>query len=267
MLRATGSHRATTPSCTSRPKCRRYTVSPPSRISPRSIGRISVTRARSAESTALRWRRDGPAATAGRRDPGARRSPPRARGRRLPDRRRLLRHRAPHSRRDPDRRGGAHAGHARLGRRRGVADGGAGAAVLLRRARVLRAVRGPERRAHARQAGAGDPRRDGDRAPHHSHRGRGAQPGPAAGLLLPAAPGAPGPPVRLSPAPQPAPGRPRGGGGRGGRAPPPPEPRPPRRGRRGGGPGGGGRPAPPPRRPARPLRPLARPRRPPATRG
>src|SRR5207253_7910640 len=120
--------------------------------------------------------------------------------------------------------------------RRGVADGVAGAAVLLRRARVLRAVRGPERWAHARQAGAGDPRRNGDRAPHHSHRGRGAQPGPAAGLLLPAAPGAPGPPVRLSPAPQPAPGRPRGGGGRGarpaGRLGP---------GARGGGGGGGGR--------------------------
>src|SRR3989441_438653 len=246
MLTATGSHRATTPSCTSRPKCRRYTVRPPSRISPRSIGRMSVTRARSTESTALRWRRDGPAATAGRRDPGARRSPPRARGRRLPDRRRLLRHRAPHSRRDPDRRGGAHAGHARPGRRRGVADGGAGAAVLLRRARVLRAVRGPERRAHARQAGAGDPRRDGDRAPHHSDRGRGAQPGPAAGLLLPAAPGAPGPPVRLSPAPQPAPGRPRGGGRPGGGPAAQPSALARRGGARTGGARSAGRPSPPP---------------------
>src|SRR3989441_3732419 len=252
MLRATGSHRATTPSCTSRPKCRRYTVSPPSRTSPRSIGRMSVTRARSTEWTALRWRRDGPAATAGRRDPGARRSPPRARGRRLPDRRRLLRHRAPHSRRDPDRRGGAHAGHARLGRRRGVADGGAGAAVLLRRARVLRAVRGPERWAHARQAGAGDPRRNGDRAPHHSHRGRGAQPGPAAGLLLPAAPGAPGPPVRLSPAPQPAPGRPRGGAGPGAAPARPPGAWAPRRGAGAGGPWGRGARALRPRGPARP---------------
>src|SRR2546426_10680518 len=175
---------------------------------------MSVTRARSTESTALRWRRDGPAATAGRRDPGARRSPPRARGRRLPDRRRLLRHRAPHSRRDPDRRGGAHAGHARPGRRRGVADGGAGAAVLLRRARVLRAVRGPERRAPARQAGAGGPRRDGDPAPPPPPRGRGAPRGPAARLLFPSAPRAPRAPLRLPPPPPPAPRRPAGGGGR-----------------------------------------------------
>src|SRR5437867_211318 len=170
MVSATGSHRATTPSCTSRPKCRRYTVSPPSRISPRSIGLMSVIRARSTESTALRWGRDGPAATAGRRDPGARRSPPRAGGRRLSDGRRLLRHGAPQPRRDPDRRGGAHDRHAPLRRRRGLADGGARAAVLLRRARVLRAVRGPERRAHARQAGAGNPRRDGERAPRHARR-------------------------------------------------------------------------------------------------
>src|SRR2546428_11427918 len=187
MLRATGSHRATTPSCTSRPKCRRYTVSPPSRTSPRSIGRMSVTRARSTESTAIRWRRDGPAATAGRRDPGARRSPPRARGRRLPDRRRLLRHRAAHSRRDPDRRGGAHAGHARPGRRRGVADGGAGAAVLLRRARVLRAVRGPERRGPPPPGGAGGPRREGDPAPPPTPPPRGPPPRAAAGTPPPPA--------------------------------------------------------------------------------
>src|SRR2546426_737152 len=217
MVSATGSHRATTPSCTSRLKCRRYTVSPPSRISPRSIGLMSVIRARSRESTALRWGRDGPAATAGRRDPGARRSPPRAGGRRLSDGRRLLRHGAPQPRRDPDRRGGAHDRHAPFRRRRGLADGGARAAVLLCRARVLRAVRGPERRAHARQADAGNPRRDGDRAPRHAHRGRGAQRGPAARLLFPSAPRAPGPPVRLPPAPQPAPGRPGGGEGPGGR--------------------------------------------------
>src|SRR2546427_8254198 len=138
---------------------------------------MSVIRARSPESTALRWGRDGPAATAGRRDAGARRSPPRARGGRLSDGRRLLRHRAHQPRRAPDRPGGAHDRHAPLRRRRGLADGGARAAVLLRRARVFRAVRGPERRAHARQAGVGDPRRDGDRAPRHSHRGRGASDG------------------------------------------------------------------------------------------
>src|SRR3989475_154023 len=224
MVSATGSHRATAPSCTSRLKCRRYTVSPPSRISPRSIGLMSVIRARSTESTALRWGRDGPAATAGRRDPGARRSPPRAGGRRLSDGRRLLRHGAPQPRRDPDRRGGAHDRHAPFRRRRGLADGGARAAVLLRRARVLRAVRGPERRAHARQAGAGNPRRDGDRAPRHAHRGRGAQRGPAARLLFPSAPRAPRPPVRLPPAPQPAPRRPGGGGRRGGRPAPTLEP-------------------------------------------
>src|SRR2546422_237998 len=121
MVSATGSHRATTPSCTSRLKCRRYTVSPPSRISPRSIGLMSVIRARSRESTALRWGRDGPAATAGRRDPGARRSPPRAGGRRLSDGRRLLRHGGPQPRRDPDRRGGAHDRHGPFPRLRGLA--------------------------------------------------------------------------------------------------------------------------------------------------
>ena len=194
---------------------------------------MSVIRARSIESTALRWRRDGPAATAGRRDAGARGSPPRARRRRLSDGRRLLGHRAPQSRRDPDGRGGAHDRHAPLRRRRGLADGRAGPAVLLRRAGVFRALRGPERRAHAGKAGAGDPRRDGDRAPRNAHRGRGAQPGPAARLLLPAAPRAPGLPVRLPPAPQPAPGRPGGGDGRGARPTDRMEP-----GRRGRDPGG-----------------------------
>src|SRR5256712_111699 len=239
MVSATGSHRATTPSCTSRLKCRRYTVSPPSRISPRSIGLMSVIRARSTESTALRWGRDGPAATAGRRDPGARRSPPRAGGRRLSDGRRLLRHGAPQPRRDPDRRGGAHDRHAPFRRRRGLADGGARAAVLLCRARVLRAVRGPERRAHAPQARAGNPRRDGDRGPRPPPPGPGAPRGPAARLLFPSVPRAPRPPLRLPPAPQPAPGRPGGGDGRGARPPHRLEPggrgRDPRGGRRGGG--------------------------------
>src|SRR3989454_12416001 len=116
MVSPTGSHRATSPSCTSRLKCGRYTLSPPSRSTPRAIGLMPVIRAPSTESTALRWGRDGPAATAVRRDPGARRSPPRAGGRRLSDGRRLLRHGAPQPRRDPDRRGGAHDRHAEVER-------------------------------------------------------------------------------------------------------------------------------------------------------
>src|SRR2546427_608500 len=197
MVSATGSHRATAPSCTSRLKCRRYTVSPPSRISPRSIGLMSVIRARSTESTALRWGRDGPAATAGRRDPGARRSPPRAGGRRLSDGRRLLRHGAPQPPRDPDRRGGAPDRHAPFRRRRGGAGRGArpperrgpggserapgggrrggGAAVSLGGGvPAARSFQGAPRPARAEGgggegSGAGPPLRGARAAPHDGH--------------------------------------------------------------------------------------------------